>query len=317
MRKLIGLVFILIAVSIAFFSYLTFWSKSKADLSSPLPKAAESILGEKSDSFFYSENLWLPQDVVTLPGVNLPQVTAEAVYVIDITGDKVLYAKNVHERRPIASTVKIMTAAIALERAKPIEVFTVSENAAKIGEDFMGATAGERYTLSELLYGLLLPSGNDAAEVLAEGVGGSRANFVKLMNEKASLLGLRDTKFVNPSGLDGDGEHYSSAYDLAVIAHYAWVNFPLFRQVVGTYDIVLPYSDDHKYLYLQNQTNLLTSYPGVKGIKPGYTPDAGLCLVTLAERDEHQVLGVILGSTDRRGDMEMLLDYSFATLGVK
>ena len=317
MRKLIGLVFIFITVSAAFFSYLTFWPKATANLSSPLPKAVESILGEKSDDFFYSENLWLPQDIITLAGANSPQVTAEAVYVIDITSDKVLYAKNIHERRPIASTVKIMTAAIALERAKPIEVFTVSENAAHIGEDFMGATVGEKYTLTELLYGLLLPSGNDAAEALAEGVGGSRVGFVKMMNEKASLLGLRDTKFVNPSGLDGDGEHYSSAYDLAVIAHYAWVNFPLFREVVGTYDTVLPYSDNHKYLYLQNQTNLLTSYPGVKGIKPGYTPDAGLCLVTLAERGGHQVLGVVLGSTDRRGDMEMLLNYSFATLDVK
>jgi len=104
---------------------------------------------------------------------------------------------------------------------------------------------------------------------------------------------------------------------LAVIARWAWVNFPLFRQIVATPNIVLPYSADHKYLYLENQTNLLTSYPGVKGIKPGYTPEAGLCLVTLAERGNHQILGVVLGSDDRRGDMEMLLDYSFAVLKTK
>jgi D-alanyl-D-alanine carboxypeptidase (penicillin-binding protein 5/6) len=210
-----------------------------------------------------------------------------------------------------------MTAILTLEQRQPDEIVTISKHAATIGEDFMGISENEKYTIKDLLYGLLLPSGNDAAEALAESTAGSTKMFLDQMNAKAKLLGLSDTKFANPSGLDGDGEHFSTAYDLAIIARYAWTNFPLFRQIVGTKFYEIPYSQDHKYLYFENQTNLLSTYPCVKGIKPGYTPDAGLCLVTLAENGGHQVLAVMLGSNDRRGEMIKLLDYSFATIGVE
>ena len=236
---------------------------------------------------------------------------------VDLTTNQTLYAKNIDNKQPVASTVKIMTAVVALERRHSNEIFTVSFEAAAVGEDSMGVTAGEKYTLRELLYGLMLASGNDASEVIAENVAGSGENFVKLMNEKAALLGAKDTKFVNPSGLEEDGEQYSTAYDLAIISQYAWINFPIFRQVVSTANYEIPYTENHKYLYLENQTNLLATYPGVKGIKPGFTPQAGLCLVTLAENGGHQILAVILGSNDRRGEMTQLLDYSFATLGIQ
>lgn len=265
-----------------------------------------------------SNNIWLPEEINISDLSALPQISAKAAYVVDLTTDQTIYAKNIHEKQAVASTVKIMTALIALERKKPNEIFSVSGEAAVVGEDSMGVSEGEKYTLREILYGLLLPSGNDAAEVIAENTAGSTKNFVNLMNNKANLLGAKDTKFINPSGLQEDNiSQYSTAYDMALIARHAWSNYPTFRQVVGTKSFEIPYSEDHKYLYLENQTNLLATYPGVKGIKPGYTPEAGLCLVTLAENDGHSLLAIILGSNDRRGEMIQLLDYSFGSIGVK
>jgi D-alanyl-D-alanine carboxypeptidase (penicillin-binding protein 5/6) len=308
---ILGLVFLL--------SLAQVYRPKQKEIISPLSENKSLVvLGSEVKPFFYSTNVWLPDDKEILPSrYQRPEISAKAALVVNLSTDKIFYAKNDHERLPVASTLKIMTATVALERKNPNDIFTVSENAAKVGEDFMGITVGEKYTLEELLYGLLLPSGNDAAVAIAENIAGTESEFVRLMNEKTKLLGAKDTKFINTTGLQGDGEHYSTAYDMAIIARYAWVNFPLFRQIVGTFSYEIPYSKDHKYLYFENQTNLLRTYPGVKGIKPGFTPEAGLCLVTLAENGGHQILGVILGSNDRRGEMQMLLDYSFSTLGIK
>jgi D-alanyl-D-alanine carboxypeptidase len=136
------------------------------------------------------------------------------------------------------------------------------------------------------------------------------------MNDKVKSLGLSDTHFTNPTGLEGDGKQFTTAYDLVVIAQYALSNFPLFDQVVSTFDYNIPYTQQHKAFYLENETNLLTSYPGVKGVKTGYTPEAGLCLVTYLDYGGHQIIAVILGSDDRRGEMIELLDYSLKSLGI-
>ena len=136
------------------------------------------------------------------------------------------------------------------------------------------------------------------------------------MNSKVKALGLFDTNFINPSGLEGDGSQYTTAYDLTVITRYALSNFSLFDTIVSTFDYIIPYSPSHKAFYLENETNLLTSYPGVKGVKTGYTPEAGLCLVTYLDYNGHKIIAVILGSDDRRGEMIELLDYSLETLGI-
>lgn len=320
--------FLFSALLFGFFAliFLNVQRLRNTEVFSPISDSSGNILANFT-KFPDSANIWFPTNGVYFSSISKPEILAKAGFVVDLTTGNVLYAKNEHEKLQIASTVKILTAGVALERKKAGEVFTVSETAAKIGEDFMGISAGEKLTLEELLYGLLLPSGNDASEAIAEGVAGSRGNFVKLMSEKAQLLGAFDSKFVNPSGLEDDGDHYSTAYDLALISRWVWTNFPLFRKIVGTKYYEIPYSagegsegdssPDHKYFYLENQTNLLRTYPGVKGIKPGYTPEAGLCLVTLAENGGHEVLGIVLGSEDRRGDMEKLLNYSFTILGVK
>src|SRR5581483_4371880 len=146
---------------------------------------------------------------------------------------------------------------------------------------------------------------------------GDVPTFVAHMNQKAKILGLTDTFFVNPSGLEEDPplpHEYSTAYDLAILTKYA-LSLPLFAKVAATVEYDIPYTSNHKHIYLFNETNLLTSYPGVKGVKTGYTPSAGLCLITYAENDGHKLIGVILNSESRREEMRALLNYSFSLLG--
>lgn len=239
--------------------------------------------------------------------------TAHAVLSYDVTNEKMVFSKNAAERLPMASLTKIMTAFIALEEGVD-KKYKVSKNAATIGENAMGLTEGEVLTSEELLYGLMLPSGNDAAEVIAEGSKYGRDGFVNEMNKRAKQLGMHDTHFTNPSGLEGDGDQYTTAIDLLKLTKIAMEN-PTFRKVVGTYEIELPYSNNHKYFYLYNDTNLLTSYPGVKGVKTGFTWEAGLCLVTYLEHNDRIIVAVLLNSQNRRQEMKDLLDYTLTELG--
>ena len=214
----------------------------------------------------------------------------------------------------MASLTKIMTSIIVLENYKREEKFKVrKENL--VGENTMGLSSGEVLTVEELLYGLILPSGNDAAEVLSSNYMGGRKNFIKAMNNKARSIGALDTSFTNPTGLEGDGDQYSTVFDLLVITKYA-MQFPLFRKAASTFEYNIEYSQDHKSFYLQNETNLLTSYPGVLGVKTGYTPEAGFCLVTYLDYEGHEIIGIILGSEKRREEMKQLLDYSLNLQGI-
>lgn len=242
-----------------------------------------------------------------------PEIAGTSGIIVDINTGKVLFERNSEQQMKIASLTKIMTAVVALEHKKPNDKIRVSYTAANVGENSMGITEGEVYTLEELLYGLMLPSGNDAAYAIAEGVAGDPEMFVKWMNIKARELGLKNTVFKDPSGLDDTT--YSTAQDLARLTRYALKN-PRFGQVVKTVEIELPYSDSHKYLSLYNQTNLLTSYPGVAGVKTGFTEEAGLTLVTYASNGGYELVGVVLNSIDRKGDMILMLDHGFSTLGV-
>jgi len=286
-------------------------SDDKAPILSPVPDFLTAFINKQVSSL----NLWLPSIGNKISAdLNGPQISASSALIYDTTSKKVLYSKNPQKKLPMASLTKIMTAIIALENKKNDDAYVVTEKDL-VGEDAMGITAGETLTLSDLLYGLILHSGNDAAEVLAENFPG-RDFFIKAMNDKVKSLGLSDTHFTNPTGLEGDGKQYATAYDLLVITQYALSNFPLFNQVVSTFDYNIPYTENHKAFYLENETNLLTSYPGVKGVKTGYTPEAGLCLVTYLDYDGHKIIGVVLGSDDRRGEMIELLDYSLKSEGI-
>lgn len=281
-------------------------SKEPKKLISPL-LSGEKVLGI---------NQWLPKGVSD-GQFNAPQVSAKGGFFIDTKSAKILYAKNQNKRLPIASLVKVMTALIALEHKNMEDKFIVSQRAADMEPDKMLLIAREKLTLKELLAGIFLISANDAAEVIAEGANGSREEFIKLMNAKARQLGMKDTFFVNPTGLDEDANNsYSTAYDLAILTRFLIRRFPQVVDISKTVHIILPKTDTHQDYDMYSGINLLTTYPGVIGFKTGYTPASGLTLITLARKDGHEVIGVLLGSEDRRDEAKELLDYSFNKLGI-
>ncbi len=302
---------ILLGSLITLISYY-FYTKNSLDSSftSPVPDFLE-LLNNKQATFL---DFWTPITESFATTSKAPEIQAKAALVYDLANNKVIFEKNARERMPMASLTKIMTAIITLEDAGMPERYTVYGEDL-VGEDSMGLEPGELLTKEELLYGLMLNSGNDAAEVLAHNFIKGRYEFIAAMHNKAKVLGLQDTKFSNPSGLQGDGEQYTTAYDLLVMSKYALDNFPLFREVVSTYEYMIPGNSTHKTYELTNETNLISSYPGVKGIKTGYTPEAGMCLVTYYERDGIKLLGVLLNSPNRRTEMRELLDYSLKSLG--
>lgn len=280
---------------------------------SPVPDFIKNVLSA-SDT---TESVWDPSiESIYDTGIKNPVISARSAIIYDLTTERLLYSKNIKTRLPIASLTKIMTALITLEYEDIDKSVIISSNASRIGENSMGLSEGEVISIKELLYGLILPSGNDAAEALAEGSNMGRSAFLSKMNSKAEELGAVDTHFTNPSGLEGDGDQYSTAYDLLLITRYALQN-ETFKRLVSDVEYSIAASRYHKAFYLYNDTNLLTSYPGVKGVKTGFTDEAGLCLVTYLDYEGHQIIGVILNSQNRRQEMKELLDYSLKTLGIK
>ncbi len=275
-----------------------------------------------------SENIWLPQVVdKAYADSSAPDLTAKAAFFADTGTGQVLYQKNIHDHLPIASLTKIMTAIVALQNKNFNDTYTVPREATSAPPDSMQLIAGEKLSLEELLDGVFLVSANDAAETIAEGTTGNRDEFIKLMNSEAKSLGMNDTLFINPTGLEEDDPsappdsgveipQYSSAYDVALMAHFAIKNWPHLVDISSQPEIDLPQTDTHQGYDLLNGINLITTYPGVVGFKIGYTPDAGLTIATLARRSGHEILGVMLDSEDRRDEMRQMLDYSFKKLGV-
>ena len=236
-----------------------------------------------------------------------PAVGAPSVAVLDEATGQLLYGKDERRRRPMASTTKIMTALVALERGQLSQVVTVDLDAADMpGSSTMGLSAGEQLTLLDLLYGLLLPSGNDAALAIGRAVAGSDAAFVDLMNQRAAELGLADTHYANPHGLDAP-DHYTTALDLARLTRIALRN-PTFAQIVATREKTV----QGKATYRLRNTNRLLSRPDVEGVKTGTTEAAGQCLVAVVRRDGRRVITVALGSPDHAADSLALADYAFA-----
>ncbi len=261
-----------------------------------------------------------PSPVPTPPA---PAIQAAAGILIDAANGNVLFTKNANEQLPMASTTKIMTAIIALESGNLDQSVTIGADAVKEGSgdaSHIGVTVGEVLTLRQLLYGLLLPSGDDAAVAIADAVGKERqANFIDLMNQQAQYMGLTHTHYINPDGLDADG-HYTSARDLVYLTRYA-LRFPTFVSIVSTYEYKIA-ATDHNPPYDFKNTNLLiapgTAYSGADGIKTGTTGNAGACLVFSAERNNHHLLGVVLNSPDddaRYTDARALLDWGFSVEG--
>ncbi|MDO8429323.1 MAG: D-alanyl-D-alanine carboxypeptidase family protein [Candidatus Daviesbacteria bacterium] len=262
-----------------------------------------------------ASNEWQPKDI--LGSQQAPKITAHAAYFVDIDSGEVLYKKNEKIRAPVASLVKVMTAIVTLENRDWADKVEVSSFAASQEPDHMILQQGEVLTVEELLYGVFLISGNDAAEALAESITGDRIDFIKFMNTKASLLGMRDTLFINPSGLQEDTQtQYSTAYDVALMSRFAIKQFPKLLDISSTPYKYIEETETHQDYTLYSGINLLTTYPGVVGFKTGYTPEAGMTLITVAKRDGRIVLGVLLNSESRRDEARELLDYSFKKLGI-
>ena len=243
-----------------------------------------------------------------------PHVRARAAVAIDLETGRVLFAKRAGQERPIASLAKIMTALLVLERSQLRDVVNVSARATRTEPINLGLQRGERISVRNLLYGLLLWSGNDVAVALAEHVSGTASAFVALMNARAAELGLARTRFASPNGLSDRG--FSTAADVAELARDA-LQDAVFASYVSTrrHRIPGPKGQLHR---LRNLNGMLFTYAGATGVKTGYTHAAGTCVVTSAVRGGHQVLAVVLG--DRVGDgwrsayrdSARVLDYGFA-----
>lgn len=303
MKKLAAL-FIILIILLAILVINTARGNGTIDLISPFVK------GEK----VLAVNQWFPGNTI-VSQISAPGLTAKASLFVETESSQVLFAKNPDKKLPIASLVKVMTVLVALEQREMDEEFLVSQEAADMEPDKMLLIAGEKLTLRELLDGIFLISANDAAEVLAESVTGDRNEFIKLMNDKAMQLGMKNTYFANPTGLDEDsGSSYSTAYDLAILTRYLIRQYPEVIDISKTEHIYLPRTENHQDYDMYSGINLLTTYPGVVGFKTGYTPEAGLTLITLARKNGYEVIGILLGSEDRRDEARELLDYSFRKL---
>jgi D-alanyl-D-alanine carboxypeptidase (penicillin-binding protein 5/6) len=258
------------------------------------------------DHFNFSP-LWLSAN----PQPNLA-IHGQAAYLVDLDSRQVMWVRDPDTSRAQASLTKMMTAIVAVDDAGSLDrIVTVAAEATQIEPSVMGLSAGERLTVRELLAGLLLDSGNDAAEALARGIV-PRDRFIRQMNLKAKSIGLTASHFVNPSGLDAPG-HGMSVHDLARLAAYLDAYYPLVAAIAATRDISIAATADHKAFYPHNLNRLLWTYPGATGLKLGLTDNAGGCLVATATRDGRNLIAVVMNATGYSfADATVLLDYGFS-----
>ena len=238
---------------------------------------------------------------------------AAAGIVVDVDSRQVLWESNAFAQRAPASLTKMVTAMVALDLASLDTLIPITPSMTDVIPDSMGIVPGERVSVRDLLYGVFLDSGNDAAEALAQGIV-SRPLFIGLMNAKVRSLGLRDTHFSNPTGLDDAGVR-STAYDLAMIAGYLSTHYPALMDVASTQDQYISATQNHKAYEPINLNKLLYLYPGATGLKTGETDDAGGCLVGTVTRGSRHLVSVILGSDVFFGDSITALDYGFSVAG--
>ena len=239
------------------------------------------------------------------------ETSAKAACIMEMETGRVLFSYNMHEQLPMASTTKVMTALLAIENGDMDSMVVCSERAFGVSGTSIYLSLGEKLMLSDMLLGLMLSSGNDAAVAIGEHIGGSIEGFLTMMNARAREIGAEHTLFANPHGLPDDN-HYTTAYDLALIARTAMGN-ETFRRIVSTSRASIPWEGRAYDRQLKNKNRLLTEYPGATGIKTGYTSKAGRCLVFGASREGMELVGVVLGCSDWFNEAKRLLDACFDT----
>lgn len=249
----------------------------------------------------------MPQSVALC--VEMPVVSAKAAVLISADTGEIVYSENCNEKLPMASTTKIMTTLLCLESGGLHKQFTADSEAIKVEGSSMGLCEGDIVTKYALCCGMLLPSGNDAANAAAVAVAGSIEGFVQLMNERAEEIGMTRTFFATPSGLDGEG-HGSSAYDMALLAREALEN-DMFREICSSQSVKVSFGKPPYERRLYNTNKLLSMYEGVYGVKTGFTDDAGRCLVSACERDGRELICVTLNDRNDWNDHIAMYDYGF------
>ena len=255
--------------------------------------------------------LTLPEiaDYPVRVGVAAPLLSARGAFVMDAESATVLYRKNPDTLLLPASTTKIMSALVALESYDLDDVVTIKEESDSIGHS-MNLVKGEKISVKNLLYGILVESGNDAAFALAQNYPGGYSAFIDRMNEKTQELQLENTHFRNVSGVEQFG-HLTTVRDLAILAKAA-MKHDIFARVVGTKYITVKSADNTITHNLSNINDLLGVVPGIKGVKTGWTENAGECLVTATERNNREIITVVLGSGDRFGETQELIEWAYA-----
>lgn len=282
-----------------FFFFLpgeNFYEKLRIELKKPLVRGVEIDLPEP------------PAYPINVTETKAPFLTAKSAVMIDVPSKVVILAKNPNFRLLPASTTKIMTALIVLENYKLDNVLVVPKLDDLIGRN-MELLGGEKITVENLLYGLLVHSANDAALTLSSRYSGGIEEFIYLMNKKANELGLFNTHFANISGID-QANHYSTVRDLAHLAVYAMKN-PIFSEMVSTSKVTVSDVDKNHWHDLENTNELIGEVDGLKGVKTGWTEKAGECLVSYVERNSRKIITVLLGSRDRFGETKKLIDWVF------
>ena len=271
---------------------------------------ADDILPAE-DNFDISEILEDIESIETASNSSqIPTINSRSYVVIDRNSNTVLVGKNENQKKKMASTTKIMTALVVIENNNLSDTVEISKKAASTGGSRLGLKTGDKLTVSDLLYGLMLRSGNDAAVALAEYTSGSINAFAELMNKKASELGLSNTHFVTPHGLDED-EHYTTAYELAILANYA-LNNEFFAKIVGTKTYTITINGYPKSI--TNTNELLGNLSGVYGVKTGFTNGANRCLVSACKRSNMDIICVVLGADTKKfrtTDSIKLIEYCF------
>ena len=252
--------------------------------------------------------------VLVLIPLNVSALSTSAKAAVVINGDngEIIYSQNADTRLSMASTTKIMTGLLLCEYGNFDKEITVTEEMLKVEGSSMGLLPGDRITLHDLLYGLMLASGNDAANVIAFVLGGSLDGFVKMMNQKADDLGLVNTNFATPSGLDAD-DHYTTAYELAKIAQCAMSNDD-FAEAVSTQKATLNYGNPPYRRSLTNHNKMLNLFDGAVGVKTGFTKKSGRCLVSAAKRDGKFVIAVTLNDPNDWQDHQNMLEYGLSAI---
>lgn len=255
-------------------------------------------------------NAYITSTNISNSAIKIPETNSRSCVVIDRNTNTILYGKNESTVRKMASTTKIMTATIVIENCNLDETVEISKKAAATGGSRLGLKTGDKITVRNLLYGLMLCSGNDAAVALAEHAGGSIQGFAELMNKKATDLNLFNTHFETPHGLDAES-HYTTAYELAILSNYA-LNNNTFAEIVGTKTYTITINNYPKTL--SNTNELLGSLDGIYGVKTGFTNGANRCLVSACKRNNIDIICVVLGADTknfRTSDSIKLINYIF------